>query len=261
MIFLKTDEEIELLRESNLLLGKAMGEVAKVVKPGVSTNQLDKVFYEYICDNGAVPGFLNYGGFPKSLCTSVNDKVVHGIPSDDDILRDGDIVSCDGGCILKGFNSDSAYTFPVGEVSPEVMKLLHTTKESLFKGIEMAVAGRRIGDIGYAVQSYCEERGYSVVRELVGHGVGRNLHEDPEVPNYGRRGNGVVLKKGMTIAIEPMICLGRRHLIFENDGWTTRTADRKPAAHFELSVAVGKDKADILSTFKYIEEVLGDRAI
>jgi methionyl aminopeptidase len=141
------------------------------------------------------------------------------------------------------------------------MKLLRTTKESLFKGIEMAVAGRRIGDIGYAVQSYCEERGYSVVRELVGHGVGRNLHEDPEVPNYGRRGNGVVLKKGMTIAIEPMICLGRRHLIFENDGWTTRTADRKPAAHFELSVAVGKDKADILSTFKYIEEVLGDRAI
>ncbi len=261
MIFLKTDEEIELLRESNILLGKAMAEVAKVAKPGATTAQLDKVFHEFICDNGAVPGFLNYEGFPNALCTSVNEKVVHGIPSDKDVLKDGDIVSCDGGCILHGFNSDSAYTFPIGEVSPEVMTLLRTTKESLFKGIEMAVEGRRVGDIGYAVQSYCEQRGYSVVRELVGHGVGRSLHESPEVPNYGKRGNGVVLKSGMTIAIEPMICMGRRNLIFESDGWTTRTADRKPAAHYELSVAVRKGKADILSTFKYIEEVLGPRAI
>jgi methionyl aminopeptidase len=261
MIFLKTDEEIELLRESNILLGKAMAEVAKIAKPGVTTAQLDKVFHDFICDNGAVPGFLNYEGFPNSLCTSVNEKVVHGIPSEKDVLKDGDIVSCDGGCILNGFNSDSAYTFPIGEVSPEVMTLLRTTKESLFKGIEQAVEGHRVGDIGYAVQTYCEQRGYSVVRELVGHGVGRSLHESPEVPNYGRRGNGVVLKSGMTIAIEPMICLGRRNLIFESDGWTTRTADRKPAAHFELSVAVRKGQADILSTFKYIEEVLGSRAI
>lgn len=261
MIFLKTDEEIELLRESNILLGKAMAEVAKIAKPGVTTAQLDKVFHDFICDNGAVPGFLNYEGYPNSLCTSVNEKVVHGIPSEKDVLKDGDIVSCDGGCILNGFNSDSAYTFPIGEVSPEVMALLKTTKESLFKGIEQAVEGHRVGDIGYAVQSYCEQRGYSVVRELVGHGVGRSLHESPEVPNYGRRGNGVVLKSGMTIAIEPMICLGRRNLIFESDGWTTRTADRKPAAHYELSIAVRKGKADILSTFKYIEEVLGSRAI
>ncbi len=261
MIFLKTDEEIELLRDSNLLLGKALAEVAKAIVPGVTTKQLDKIAYEYICDNGGIPSCLGYEGFPATLCTSVNEQVVHGIPSDKVVLRDGDIVSIDS-CVLKnGFHSDSAYTFPVGDVSDDVYQLLKTTKESLFEGIAQAVAGHRLGDIGSAVQTYCEQRGYSVVREFVGHGIGRDMHEQPEVPNYGRKGNGIVLKQGMVLAIEPMICMGRRNLVFENDGWTTRTADRKPAAHYELSVAVRNGKADILSTFDYIQEVLKERFI
>lgn len=261
MIFLKTDEEIELLRDSNLLLGKALAEVAKAIAPGVTTKQLDKIAYEYICDNGGVPSCLGYEGFPATLCTSVNEQVVHGIPSDKVVLKDGDIVSVDS-CVLKnGFHSDSAYTFPVGNISDEVYQLLKTTKESLFEGIAQAVAGHRLGDIGSAVQTYCEQRGYSVVREFVGHGIGRDMHEQPEIPNYGRKGNGIVLKQGMVLAIEPMICMGRRNLIFENDGWTTRTADRKPAAHYELSVAVRNGKADVLSTFDYIQEVLKDRFI
>ncbi len=261
MIFLKTDEEIELLRISNQIVAKALAEVAKLIAPGVSTAQLDKVAEEFIRDNGAVPGFLGYGGFPKSICTSVNDQVVHGIPSEKVILKEGDIISVDCGAYINGFHGDSAYTFPVGEVKSEIMDLLRTTKESLFLGIEQAIEGKRMGDIGFAIQSHCEAKGYSVVREMIGHGVGRNLHESPEVPNYGRKGNGTMLKTGMTIAIEPMINLGKRQLVFENDGWTTRTIDRLPSAHFEHSVAVRKGKADILSTFEYIEQVLGNKAI
>ena len=261
MIFLKTDEEIELLRISNQIVAKALAEVAKLIAPGVSTAQLDKVAEEFIRDNGAIPGFLGYGGFPKSICTSVNDQVVHGIPSEKVILKEGDIISVDCGAYTNGFHGDSAYTFPVGEVKSEIMDLLRTTKESLFLGIEQAVEGKRMGDIGFAIQSHCEAKGYSVVREMIGHGVGRNLHESPEVPNYGRKGNGTMLKTGMTIAIEPMINLGKRQLVFENDGWTTRTIDRMPSAHFEHSVAVRKGKADILSTFEYIEQVLGNKAI
>ncbi|MDD4490028.1 MAG: type I methionyl aminopeptidase [Paludibacter sp.] len=261
MIFLKTDEEIELLRISNQIVAKTLAEVAKLIAPGVSTAQLDRVAEEFIRDQGAVPGFLGYGGFPKSICTSVNDQVVHGIPSEKVILKDGDIISVDCGAFINGFHGDSAYTFPVGEVKPEIMKLLKTTKESLFLGIEQAVEGKRMGDIGFAIQSHCETNGYSVVREMIGHGVGRNLHESPEVPNYGRKGNGTMLKTGMTIAIEPMINLGKRQLVFEKDGWTTRTIDRMPSAHFEHSVAVRKGKADILSTFEYIEQVLGTKAI
>lgn len=261
MIFLKTDEEIELLRISNQIVAKTLAEIAKLIAPGVSTAQLDKVAEEFIRDNGAVPGFLGYGGFPKSICTSVNDQVVHGIPSEKVILKEGDIISVDCGAYINGFHGDSAYTFPVGEVKPEIVDLLRTTKESLFLGIEQAVEGKRMGDIGSAIQLHCEAKGYSVVREMIGHGVGRNLHESPEVPNYGRKGNGTMLKTGMTIAIEPMINQGKRQLVFENDGWTTRTIDRMPSAHFEHSVAVRKGKADILSTFEYIEQVLGTKAI
>ena len=261
MIFLKTDEEIELLRESNLLVAKTLAEIAKIVAPGVTTKQLDKVAYEFLQDNGAVSGFLNYNGFPASICTSVNDQVVHGIPSDKVILQDGDIVSVDCGAYKNGFHGDFAYTFCVGNVKPEIVNLLKATKESMFLGIEQAMEGKRIGDIGYVIQHYCEGKGYSVVREMIGHGIGRKLHEAPEVPNYGRRGNGPMLKKGMVICIEPMINMGVRHLVFEKDGWTTRTSDGKPSAHFEHAVAITRGKADVLSTFKYIEDVLGDRAI
>ncbi|MBP6260124.1 MAG: type I methionyl aminopeptidase [Paludibacter sp.] len=261
MIFLKTDEEIELLRTSNQIVAKTLAEIAKIIAPGVSTMQLNNLADEFIRDNGGIPNFLNYGGFPYSICASVNEQVVHGFPSEKVILKDGDIISVDCGVLINGFNGDSAYTFCVGEVKPEIVSLLKTTKESLYKGIENAVEGKRIGDIGFAVQTYCEERGYSVVREMVGHGVGRKLHESPEVPNYGKKGNGVLLKSGMTIAIEPMINLGSRHLVFEKDGWTTRTLDRKPSAHFEHSVAIRRGKADILSSFEYIEKVLGNKAI
>lgn len=261
MIYLKTDEEIELLRQSNRLLGMTLAEVAKVIAPGVSTKQLDKVAYEFIKDNGGEPSCLGFEGFPATLCTSVNEQIVHGIPSDKVILKEGDIVSVDTCVLFNGFHSDSAYTFPVGEVSDDVMKLLRTTKESLYLGIAQATTGKRVGDIGFAVQQHCEKAGYSVIREFVGHGIGREMHEDPEIPNYGRRGNGVVLKNGMVIAIEPMICMGRKNLILEADGWTARTADRKPSAHYELSVAVRNGKADILSTFDYIQQVLGDRFI
>jgi methionyl aminopeptidase len=261
MIFLKSDEEIELLRISNQIVGKTLAEMAKIIAPGVSTEQLNKVADEFIRDQGAIPGFLGYSGFPKSICTSVNEQVVHGIPSDKIILEDGDIVSVDCGAYINGFHGDSAYTFCVGNVKPEIIDLLRATKESLYKGIEQAQEGKRLGDLGNAVQSYCEERGYSVVREMIGHGVGRNLHEAPEVPNYGRRGNGMMLKAGMTIAIEPMINLGSRNLVFEKDGWTTRTMDRKPSAHFEHSIAIRRGKADILSTFEYIEQILGNKTI
>lgn len=259
MIYLKSDEEIELLRESNLIVAKTLAEMAKMIKPGISTLQLDKRAEEFIRDLGGVPGFLGYGGFPGSICTSVNEQVVHGIPSADVVLKEGDIISVDCGVFKNGFHGDSAYTFCVGQVDEEIIKLLRTTKESLYEGIAQAFEGKRIGDIGSAVQTYCEDRGYSVVREMVGHGVGRNLHESPEVPNYGRKGNGVVLKSGMTIAIEPMINLGTRKLVFEKDGWTTRTSDKKASAHFEHSVAIRPGKADILSSFEYIEQFLGER--
>lgn len=261
MIFLKTDEEVELMRESNILLGKTYAEVAKAIRPGVSTAQLDKIAYEFIMDNGGVPACLGYEGYPATLCTSVNEQVVHGIPSEKQILQDGDIVSVDSVVSLKGYCSDSAYTFPVGDVASETLQLMRTTKEALYLGIGQAVTGHRLGDISATIQEHCEHAGYSVVREFVGHGIGREMHEEPEVCNYGRRGNGIVLKSGMTLAIEPMICLGRRNIIIEEDGWTARTADRKPAAHYELSVCVRNGKADILSTFDYIKEVLGDRFI
>ena len=261
MIFLKTDEEIELLRISNQIVAKTLAEMAKIIAPGISTEQLNKVADEFMRDNGAIPGFLGYSGFPKSICTSVNEQVVHGIPSEKVILEDGDIISVDCGAYKNGFHGDSAYTFCVGEVKPEIIHLLRTTKESLYRGIEQAQEGRRLGDLGNAIQSYCEERGYSVVREMIGHGVGRNLHEAPEVPNYGKKGNGMMLKSGMTIAIEPMINLGARNLVFEKDGWTTRTIDRKVSAHFEHSIAIRRGKADILSSFEYIEQILGNKAI
>ena len=261
MIYLKTDEEIELMRVANQLVGKTLGELAKHVAPGVTTLQLDKIAEEFIRDNGATPAFLGYGGFPNSICASVNEHVVHGIPSSKVVLRDGDIISIDCGTHINGFTGDSAYTFCVGEVSPEVRHLLKTTKESLYKGIEAAVDGKRVGDIANAIQTYCETRNFSVVRELVGHGCGKNMHEEPEVPNYGRRGCGPLLRSGMCICIEPMINLGSKNVVFENDGWTVRTKDRKPSAHFEHCIAIRPDGPDILSSFKFIEEVLGDNAI
>lgn len=254
MLVYKTEEEIEIIRRNNLLVSKTLAEVAKLIKPGVTTLELDKRAEEFIRDNGAVPGFMGYGGYPNSLCTSVNDQVVHGIPSDY-VLKDGDIVSVDCGTYMDGYYGDTAYTFPVGEVSDEVMNLLRVTKESLFKGIENAIVGKRIGDVGNAVQVHAEGAGYSVVREMVGHGLGKNMHEAPEVPNYGKRGRGVLLKEGLVLCIEPMINLGSKYIRQENDGWTIKTIDGKPSAHYELAVVVNKGKADILSTFDYIEEI------
>lgn len=259
MIYLKTDEEIELMRAANLLVGRTLAEVAKIIRPGVTTLELDKRAEEFIRDNGATPAFLGYNGFPGSLCTSVNDAVVHGIPSDKVVLREGDIVSVDCGTKLAGYTGDSAYTFAVGEISEEVRALLRTTKESLYIGIEQAVAGKRTGDIGNAVQSYCEARGYHVVRELVGHGIGKSMHESPEVPNYGRRGTGTELRSGMCICIEPMINIGSKNVTMARDGWTILTKSRKPSAHFEHCVAIRDGKADILSSFDFIAEVLGDK--
>eukprot|EP00746_Dinoflagellata_sp_MGD_P148186 gnl/MRDRNA2_/MRDRNA2_80437_c0_seq2.p1 gnl/MRDRNA2_/MRDRNA2_80437_c0~~gnl/MRDRNA2_/MRDRNA2_80437_c0_seq2.p1 ORF type:complete len:263 (-),score=22.26 gnl/MRDRNA2_/MRDRNA2_80437_c0_seq2:2017-2805(-) len=260
MIYFKTDEEIELIRESSLLVGKTLAEVAKRIEPGVTTLQLDKVAEEFIRDNGAVPGFKGYNDFPNTLCASLNEMVVHGIPNDKP-LEEGDIISLDCGVKKNGFYGDSAYTFQVGEVSEEVKKLLEVTKKSLYLAIEEAVAGKRIGDIGYAVQNHTESFGYGVVRELVGHGLGKNLHEKPEVPNYGKRGRGLKLKEGLVIAIEPMINLGTREVTQAKDGWTIITADGKPSAHFEHDVAVRKGKADILSSFEEIEKVLEKKGV
>lgn len=261
MIYLKTDEEIELMREANQLVGKTLAEVGRHVEPGVSTLQLDKIAEEFIRDHGAVPAFLGYGGFPNSICASVNEQVVHGIPSSSKILNEGDIISVDCGTILNGYVGDSAYTFCVGEVDPKVKDLLKTTKESLYLGIQAAVEGMRIGDISNAVQTYCESHNYSVVRELVGHGIGKRMHEEPEVPNYGRRGCGPLLKSGMCICIEPMINMGSKNVVFERDGWTVRTKDRKCSAHFEHCIAIRPDGPQILSSFDFIEEVLGSNAI
>jgi methionyl aminopeptidase len=257
MIYLKTEEEIELMRVSNTIVAKTLAEVAKNIRTGISTLQLDKIAEEFIRDSGATPSFLGYNGFPNSICTSVNNQIVHGIPSDKVILEEGDIISVDCGAYKDGFHGDSAYTFCVGEVSAETKALLKRTKESLYKGIEQAVENRRIGDVADAVQAYCEVAGYSVVREMTGHGIGRKMHEEPNVPNYGRRGSGVKLKSGMVIAIEPMINAGKKNLVTEKDGWTTRTIDGSCSAHFEHSVVVRKGKADILSSFQWIEEIVG----
>lgn len=258
-IYLKTDEEIELMRKANRLVGATLGEISRHIKPGVTTLQLDKIADEFIRDHGAVPTFKNfpnpYGApFPASICTSVNDVVVHGIPDGKTVLQEGDIVSVDCGTLLDGFNGDSCYTFCVGEVSPEVKKLLEVTKSSLYLGIDNAVAGKHIGDIGSAVQDYCESYGFGIVRELTGHGIGREMHEEPSVPNYGAKGNGVFLKAGMCIAIEPMVTMGDKSIYMMPDRWTIKTRDGKPAAHFEHTVAVLRGKAEILSSFEEIEK-------
>lgn len=258
MIYYKTADEIELLRKSNMLVARTHGELAKIIAPGVSTLKLDKLALEFIRDNGGEPAFLNYQGYPNTLCVSVNSTVVHGIPSNYE-LKDGDIVSVDCGVLMNKYYGDSAYTYLVGEVRPEIVKLLQITKESLYKGIEKAVEGNRLGDVSYAVQQHCESNGYSVVREMVGHGVGRKLHEKPEVPNYGRRGSGIKLKKGLVIAIEPMINMGKKEIYQLEDGWTIKTKDGMPSAHFEHTIAIGQGKADILSSFEFVEEVLKNK--
>jgi methionyl aminopeptidase len=258
MIDYKTEEEVEIQRESSLLVGKTLAEVAKLIQPGVTTLELDKVAEEFIRDHHAIPGFKGYNGFPNSLCTSVNEQVVHGIPNNKP-LKNGDIVSVDCGVLKNGFYGDSAYTFAVGEVSAEIQQLLDVTKQSLLLGMEQAIVGNRIGDIGYTIQKYCESYGYGVVRELVGHGLGRSLHESPEVPNYGRKRSGLKLKEGLVLAIEPMINLGVKEVKQLSDGWTIVTADGKPSAHFEHDVAIRKGKVLVLSTFEHIEEVIKNK--
>ncbi|OUJ75214.1 type I methionyl aminopeptidase [Hymenobacter crusticola] len=255
MLVYKTEEEIELMRASAKVLAQAHGEVASMIKEGVTTRQLDLRAEEFIRDHGGQPSFKGYNGFPFSLCISPNSVVVHGFPSNY-VLKSGDIISVDAGVLLKGYHSDSAYTYPVGEVAPEILALLESTKQSLYLGIEKAVAGNRIGDVGYAIQNFVEKRGYGVVRELVGHGVGKDLHEQPQVPNYGKRGAGVKLQPGLVLAIEPMVNLGTKNVVQEADGWTIRTKDRKPSAHFEHTVVVRKEKAEILTSFEYIEKAL-----
>jgi methionyl aminopeptidase len=255
MLYIRTDEEVGLLRQSNLLVSKTLAEIARHIQPGVTTLYLDSIAEAYIRDNNALPAFKGYGGFPNTLCTSVNDEVVHGIPSAYS-LKEGDIVSIDCGVILNGWYGDGAFTFPVGEVAPEVRKLMEYTRASLEAGVKVAVAGNRVGDISSAVQEKAEGGGFSVVRELVGHGLGKKLHEPPEVPNFGKRGSGPKMEKGLVICIEPMINMGLKDTVQMSDGWTIRTADGKPSAHFEYAVAVDKGKADVLTTFEFIEEVL-----
>lgn len=255
MLYLKTDEEIGLLRESNLLVSRTLAEIARLIKPGITTLYLDRIAETFIRDNGAIPGFKGYGGFPNTLCTSVNDEVVHGIPSEY-VLREGDIISVDCGVILNGWYGDSAYTFPVGEISEENKQLLNYTRAALEHGVREAIAGNRIGDISHAVQAKAESGGFSVVRELVGHGIGKKLHESPEVANWGRQGSGPKMEKGLVICIEPMINAGRKETFQMNDGWTIKTADGRPSAHFEYAVAVDKGRADVLTTFDFIEKVL-----
>lgn len=258
MIYIKTDAEVEFLRESNQLVSKTLAEVAGHIRPGVTTLRLDAIAEEFIRDHGALPAFKGYAGFPNTLCTSVNDEVVHGIPSGY-TLRDGDIISVDCGVILNGWYGDSAYTFAVGEVKPEVLRLIEYTRASLEAGVREAVTGNRIGDISYAVQSRAESGGYSVVRTLVGHGIGKHLHEGPEVPNFGRRGSGTRLDTNLVICIEPMINMGTKNTRVQSDGWTVRTGDGKPSAHFEYAVAVREGKPDLLTTYEFIEEALTKR--
>jgi methionyl aminopeptidase len=253
MVVYKSEEEIQIIRESAQILGRAHGEVAKRIKPGVTTQELDRVAEEFIKDHGGIPSFKDYHGFPSSLCISVNEVVVHGFPGKYE-LKEGDVLSVDCGVQFKGFHSDSAYTYPLIGAKPEVLLLLERTYESLLIGIQQAKSGNRMGDVGFAIQTFVEKFGYGVVRELVGHGVGRELHEDPEVPNFGKRGKGVKLTAGMVFAIEPMINMGTKNVIQEQDGWTNRTKDRKPSAHFEHMVAIYKDRTEILTTHEYIEQ-------
>ena len=255
MIHYKTNEEIELIRESSLLVAKTLAEVARHIKPGITTQHLDKVAEEFIRDHGASPGFKGYHGFPYTLCVSPNEVVVHGFPSKTE-LKEGEILSVDCGVLKNGYYGDSAYTFAIGEISESLKRLLKVTHTCLYLGIEKAVGGNTLGDISATIQQYAEKAGFSVVRQLVGHGLGRNLHEAPEVPNFGSSGKGAKLKEGLVIAIEPMINLGQRFVVQERDGWTIRTADRKPSAHYEHTIAIRQGKADVLSTFRYIEEAL-----
>src|SRR5215213_11267936 len=253
MMHIKNEQEIELMRQSALLVSSCLTEVAKVLKPGITTLSVDKLIAEFIYDNGGVPSFLNFHGYPFNSCISVNDVVVHGFPNNNQ-LKDGDLVSIDVGIYKNGFHGDHAYTFLIGETSEEIVQLVNVTKESLYKGIERAIAGNYVGDISYAIQEHTEKKyGYGVVRELVGHGLGRSMHEDPQVPNYGKRGSGPVMKEGLVIAIEPMINLGRKEVYTEDDGWTVRTKDAKPSVHFEHDVCVKKNKADVLSNYSLIE--------
>ncbi|GAB3431987.1 type I methionyl aminopeptidase [Niabella aquatica] len=254
MIIIKTDEQVELMRRSALLVSETLSEVAKILTPGITTLSLDEFIGKYIRDRNGVPSFLNYHGYPYNSCISVNDVVVHGFPNKNE-LKDGDVVSIDVGVILNKWHGDHAYTFVIGEVPREVQQLVKITKESLYKGIEKAVAGNRMGDIAFAIQEHTEKKnGYGVVRELVGHGLGQSMHEDPQVPNYGKRGSGVKLKEGMVLAIEPMINMGRKEVYTEKDGWTVKTKDGTPSVHFEHDVCVRKDRADILSNYAPIEE-------
>lgn len=260
MIYLKTKQEIDQIKAACTLVSRTLGEIAKCVAPGVTTRHLDNVAREFILDNGGRPACLGYGGFPATLCIEVNETVVHGFPSGY-TLQEGDIIGIDTVVELNGYNGDMCYTFPVGEIAPETRKLLEITKQSLYKGIEAARPGNRIGDISNAVQTYCEHHGYSVVREMCGHGIGKKMHEDPNIPNYGRRGIGPVIKNGMCLCIEPMINLGSKNIVIEADGWTCRTKDRKPSAHYEHTIAILDDQTHILTTFDYIQQQLGDRFI
>ncbi|QJD96875.1 type I methionyl aminopeptidase [Mucilaginibacter robiniae] len=254
-IHYKTAEDIELIRQSSLLVSKTLGEVAKVIKPGVKTIELNRLAETFIRDHGGEPAFLNYHGFPFSLCISMNDQVVHGFPGSHE-LKEGDLLSVDCGVILNKYYGDSAYTFGVGEMSETAKTLMRVTQECLKLGVAKAITGMRVGDVGYAVQEHAEKNGFGVVKELIGHGVGLKLHEKPDVPNYGKRGSGVKLEEGMVIAIEPMINAGKAGVKFWKDGWTVSTVDGQPSAHYEHTVAVSKGQPDILSTFSYIEEVL-----
>jgi len=258
MLYFKTDEEVGLLRESNMLVSRTLAEMAALIKPGITTLYLDRIAETFIRDNGATPAFKGYGGFPNTLCTSVNEEVVHGIPSGY-VLKEGDIISVDCGVILNGWYGDSAFTFPVGEIKEEVRRLLDYTRAALEEGVKEAVAGNRVGDISFAVQTKAESGGYTVVRELVGHGLGRKLHEAPEVANWGNRGSGPKMEKGLVICIEPMINAGKKETLQMKDGWTIKTADGKPSAHFEYAVAVDKGRADVLTTFEFIDKVLNKK--
>jgi methionyl aminopeptidase len=258
VIRLKTEREIEIIRQSSLILGKTLAEVAKIINPGVRSKTLDKVAEEFIRDNGAIPSFKGYRGFPTALCVSVNDVVVHGIPGQYE-FRDGDIVAIDCGVKKNGFHSDYAYTFLLGNVPEAVRNLCKRTKESLYLGIEKAKAGNRIGDISFEIQSYVEKYGYSVVREMIGHGIGRNVHEKPDVPNHGYKGNGAKIKRGMVFCIEPMINMGRKEIQTDKDGWTARTIDGLPSAHYEHMVAIRENGTEVLSTYSFIEEVLENK--
>lgn len=260
MIYLKTPDEIAMMREACDLVSRTLGEVAKWVAPGVTTRKLDNVAREFILDNGGKPACLGYGGFPGTLCIEVNETVVHGFPSNY-ALRDGDMVGLDCVVELNGYNGDTCYTFPVGNVDPAVLQLMKVTKESLYKGIEACREGNRIGDIANVIQTYCERHGYSIVREMCGHGIGKSMHEDPEVPNYGRKGMGPLIKNGLCIAIEPMVNLGKRNIVIEKDGWQCHTRDRQPSAHYEHTVAILDGNTQVLTTFDYIEQALGERAI